>query len=88
MTKTFIVVEYTDMPAEVRRAVIDYHEGWLVWSNGVYLPFNNWGNTVEGSCQTALIIERWMEENVPELKDRRTSSERELKTPVLIHAWW
>ncbi len=85
--KRFIVVPITDMPENVRRAFIDYTEGHTVWGNGTYVPFDNWQNTEEGSCDTALVVERWLEETQSELKYFRVSG-KQLKEPVLIAAFW
>lgn len=86
-TKTFVVVRLTDMPREVRVAVRNHYDHHITISNGVYVPFNNWQNTEEGSCETGLLIERWMEANVPELAGLR-ASDVDVDTPVLIHADW
>jgi hypothetical protein len=86
-SKTFIVVEMTAMPEKVRTACIDFYEGHITWGKGAYLPFENWENTEEGSLKSALVIERWMESTVPELKGFR-ASDKQLTNPVLIHASW
>jgi len=85
--KKYIVVEFTEMPEEVRKAVIEFYTDSIVWSNGAYLPFENWENTVEGSLDSALVIERWMEEHEPKLKGFRELG-KEMANPVLIHAYW
>jgi hypothetical protein len=83
----FIVVEFTDMPGRIQDAVIAFYENHIPYTNGVYVPFDNWGNTVEGSIASGLLIERWMEANVPELAGRREREDWN-GIPVLIHANW
>lgn len=86
--KFFYVVEYTDMPEKVQRAFREYFDH-IQWSNGCYVPFGNWGNTEEGSLGEALIIERWIEATVTELKDARKNGEFcDEEPPVLIHVNW
>ena len=69
LTKTFIIVDLTDMPDDVQKAVEEGQDG-LAWADGCYVKFNSW----EGELTDyERIIEGWIENNVPGLKGIRAT---------------